>query len=443
MRNAGGPAGGSPWSVVVATLLALALLPAAARAPGTAGAGRASVTLRVPQDFPGVQQAVDASRPGDLLLVAPGVYPGDVRVREGRSRITIRGTDRGGVVFDGGHERRYAFEVEADGVTLENMTARNFAGNAFYWENVDGYAGRYLTAHNVGEYGLYAVGSRDGVLEHSHASGAGRAAYYIGECFPCDTVLTGLTARYSELGYSGTNAGGNLVIKDSLWELNGSGILLSTYDEEKLPPQRSATVTGNTVRGNGTVPTPSAGPLGGYVGVGIGIAGGMDNVVEGNSVSDNAGYGIAVFAAGRTGGGAWPPAGNVVRRNAVGGSGRADLAIGEGSGEGNCFDANAAVLTLPGGIEGSFPCAGEPPRALGDAAVAKELTMTLAESSRRRGERPSYRSMPVPGPQPNMPPPAPPRSRERWPEGLAWPAAVLAVAAAALVSALAIRRRGS
>lgn len=46
--------------------------------------------IRVPKDSATIQAAVDLAQPGDVILIAPGVYEGDVRI-EGRRDLTIRG----------------------------------------------------------------------------------------------------------------------------------------------------------------------------------------------------------------------------------------------------------------------------------------------------------------------------------------------------------------
>ena len=156
------------------------------------------------------------------------------------------------MVFDGGGIRSNAIEVEADGVALENLSAHDFVENGFYWDGVVGFVGRYLTVWNVGLYGVYAISSRSGIVEQSFVSGAADAAFYIGECQPCDTVVRSVTARLTAVGYSGTNAGGNLVVEDSLFELDEVGILPNSYDVGlEQPPQRGATFRRNTVRAPG------------------------------------------------------------------------------------------------------------------------------------------------------------------------------------------------
>ncbi len=61
--------------------------------------------------------------------------------------ITIRGMDRNSTIIDGEHERATGIHViEADGVTIENLTARNHLSNGFLWTRVHGYWGSFLTA---------------------------------------------------------------------------------------------------------------------------------------------------------------------------------------------------------------------------------------------------------------------------------------------------------
>jgi hypothetical protein len=76
-------------------------------------------TVRVPQDRPTIQQAVDAAEPGGLVLVSPGVYDEAVIVRT--PFLTIRGTDRNTVILDGRFEHDDGISVlEVDGVSIEN-----------------------------------------------------------------------------------------------------------------------------------------------------------------------------------------------------------------------------------------------------------------------------------------------------------------------------------
>src|SRR4029453_9891914 len=100
---------------LLAVLLASALITGATLA-GTPGAGPTHganrVTIRVPQDEPTLDTAIEASRPGALILLDRGTYQGDAIVPETKPGITIRGVDRNAVVFDGEDVRSNAIFVE-------------------------------------------------------------------------------------------------------------------------------------------------------------------------------------------------------------------------------------------------------------------------------------------------------------------------------------------
>ena len=54
---------------------------------------------------------------------------------------------------------------ETDGVSVENLSVRNFSLNAVYWNGSKGYKASHLTVYNNGDYGVYAFDSTDGVFE--------------------------------------------------------------------------------------------------------------------------------------------------------------------------------------------------------------------------------------------------------------------------------------
>ncbi|HEY8169182.1 MAG TPA: right-handed parallel beta-helix repeat-containing protein [Candidatus Limnocylindrales bacterium] len=424
---------------VVALLLATSLASSALAAdPSPAGAGASPVAVvRVPQDAT-LEAAIDRSTPGTLILLDRGTYPGGILVPEDRGGITIRGVDRNDVVFDGQDTRVNAIEILADDVVLENMTAHNYTLNGFYWEGVDGFAGRYLTVWNVGLYGIYAIESRNGIFEQSLVSGAADAAFYVGECNPCDTVVSDVIARDSAIGYSGTNAGGNLEIRDSLWERNGTAIMPNSFEGQPAPPpQRSSRITGNTIRDSGSVPVPANSPLAGYVGMGIAIAGGTENEIEDNEVTGSATYGIALYPSIQRDGSAIQPIDNIVRGNTVSQSGRADLAVAAGSAEANCFVDNDFTTSQPADIEVVLGC-DTTPSSTGDDDVASVLAIPIPEALDRLGPRPDYTAMAPPDAQPTMPPDAttgiPGAGTGDAAEGPSSGATVAAIVAVALVA---------
>jgi hypothetical protein len=365
----------------------------------------------VPEDVPTLQLAIARAAPGDTILLAEGAYPGGNVVPKEKHDITIRGVDRNDVILDGADQRKNGVVVRADGVSVLNLSAHNFRQNAFYWEAADRFRVSYVTVWNVGLYGIYAEDSEQGVLDHDYVSGAGDAAYYVGECKPCRATLSRVVATLSAVGYSGTNAT-DVVIRDSLWDRNGAGIVPNTYANEALPPQSRTTIVRNTVVSSGRARVPIHTALAGFVGIGIAVAGGNENVIARNLVSRSERYGIAVFPTARfvifdpgarEPGPPWRPRRNRVWRNVVKGSGRADLALALGSGKSNCFRSNSARRVLPKGLQ-TPSCVGVSPA--GDALVASELTRpvrVMFDQTIRRRNPPPYTSMPAPPLQPNMP----------------------------------------
>ena len=356
-------------------------------------------TIKVPSQAPTIQEAVDRSEPGGMVLVDPGVYREAVTVTV--PYLTIRGRDRNETILDGGFELANGVQViEADGVVVENLTARNFVVNGFFWTGVFGYRGSYLTAHNNGDYGLYAFASRFGRFEHSYASGSPDSGFYIGGCYPCDAVITDVLAEHNLLGYSGTNAGGNLAIVNSEWRDNAAGIVPNSLDSEPFAPQRDTLIAGNYVHDNGYVDAPMrSAEWAPAFGNGIIVAGGRDNLVTGNLVEDHPNYGVLLMPLPVDS--FWATGDNRVESNIVYRSGVADLAIMAPSLGGDCFAGNAFESSTPASIELLFPCEGPNPNPGGGGSMAPWITIgsRLFEDV----PLPDYRDAPPPPPQPQMP----------------------------------------
>ena len=129
------------------------------------------------------------------------------------------------------------------------------------------------------------------------------AAYYVGACRQiCDTTLANDTGVNSDLGYSGTNSGGQLVIKNSLFRDNRAGIAPNSENNDDAPPPqdgrcpgsatRSCTIIeGNTIEANNNANAPGNGAIA-PVGVGIQLVGGEYDTVARNVIADQGAWGI-------------------------------------------------------------------------------------------------------------------------------------------------------
>jgi hypothetical protein len=325
--------------------------------------------------------------PGDLILVSPGIYNEAVNVTT--DGITIRGLDRNEVVLDGKLELDNGIRIlGAKGVAVENMTAMNYTRNGFFWTGVDGFRGSYLTSYRTGDYGVYVFDSLNGDLEHIYAAGSPDAGVYIGECFPCNSVIDDTVSEHNGLGYSGTNSGGNLLIVNSTFRFNRAGVVPNSGSYELCYPERQTTIVGNTVYGNNQTDTPAIDVALLAMGNGILVAGGVLNDIERNLVYDHdkSGIGLVPFleedpndsvpppeewsvscedskskAPVDPGAGIlWDSMQNRVIGNVLSDNRAADLLVASAGTDvstlGHCFSDNTYTTTAPNNLETLAPC---------------------------------------------------------------------------------------
>jgi len=375
-------------------------------APG-AGAAASPAVIRVPRDAETIQAAVDDATPGTLVLVSPGVYEEAVVVGRAHRDIVIRGVDRETTIVDGrfskkrGHQN--GFTVRADGVAIENITARNFITNGFFWHGVDGYRGSYLTAIRNGDYGIYAFDSVNGQLDHSFAQGSPDAGFYIGQCDPCNALIVDVEAEWNGLGYSGTNASVDLVIARSSFHDNRVGIVPNSGSYEKYAPEHDTTIVANHVYNNNNADTAAIEIAQVATGNGILLAGGNGNVVERNLVTGHDQIGIgavplpeATLEPDDADAIDWDARDNQVRGNELAANRYDLMAVASVSdpadGGGNCFADNAYTTSAPPDIEQVLPCDASASGFVADLALLTQLFL---------GEKPpsnDYRKVDLPGP---------------------------------------------
>jgi hypothetical protein len=303
--------------------------------------------------FKTIQEAVNATEPGDWVLIEPGIYYEEVKVTQPHHNIWIRGMDRNTVILDGQNkpkpEGSNGIEVYKDpNVWIENLTARNFdratsdgpGGNEIWWNGGEGsnkigahgWWGRYLTAYDTGlngGYGIFTNNERKGEWDHIYASGFNDSGIYLGACPECEARINHAVMENSALGYSGSNSGGNLVIENSVFNHNTDGIAPNSenpgdgpppqngacgpnkhlrWNEEKqmwvgkLPSFSSTEIAHCTVFRNNRVeennnlsapdnPSSGAAPWG----AGIELPGVYGDLVEGNIIKNNATNGVMAF----------------------------------------------------------------------------------------------------------------------------------------------------
>ncbi|MEU7642867.1 right-handed parallel beta-helix repeat-containing protein [Streptomyces sp. NPDC039016] len=375
----------------------------------------AGSVLRVPEDFPTVQQAVDAAREGETVLIGPGVYRESVRIT--RPRVVLRGTDRNAVVFDGGVRLVNGITVTGAGSVVENLTVHGYLANGVLFTGVTdkrlqqhggggsaynpldtarfpairGFRATRVTAYDNGLYGIYAFDARGGVIEDSYASGQADSGVYVGQCKPCDTVVRGNIMERNAVGIEVTNASDGLSVLGNRVTGNRVGVTVNSNDLEALAPQHGAVIAGNVVADNNATDTPEQAD-GGF-GIGIGIGGGTGNRVERNLVRGNRAAGVIV-----TDPPGHPASGNRVEGNRVTGNG-ADLVLAAAD-PGNCFTGNHPATQSPDGLERLAGCDGNGRGALPTGQSVPVQAPPGIPFSR----------VPAPPAQPSMPDPTAPGS---------------------------------
>lgn len=323
---------------------------------------------------------MDSAEPGDTVVVSPGSY--DESVAIATERITLRGLDRNKVVLDGRGLKSNGIVVTAPGVTVANLTVRDFNLNGVLvtgmsdesgglargsdgyerldpekFPPVEDFAVRYVTAHNNGLYGIYAFDSRDGVIEQSYASGHADSGIYVGQCQSCDIVVRDNVAEFNAVGYEQANASSTVTVVGNRFSDNRVGLTLLSDYQEAFVPQQEGLVAGNLVADNAEAATPAQAD-GGF-GVGIGVSGGQRNEIVRNRITGHPVAGLALSSSEDI-----APEGNVVREN-IGGGNQVDVwyaASERAPGSGNCMAGNDFARTIPAGLERRWVCpqGGEP-----------------------------------------------------------------------------------
>jgi hypothetical protein len=359
-------------------------------------------TLLVPGEFTTIQQAVDEANFGDLVLISPGVYHEAIKVD--RDGVVIRGLNRNDVIIDGKDDLINGFEISTNSVAIENLTVRSFRQNGIIFSgalrergndydpygsesnSLDGYRVSYVTSYNNGLYGIYAFASRNGLIEHSYASGHPDSGLYVGQCSPCNVVIRSSVAENNAIGYYGTNASTNVWVVESIFKGNRLGITPNSQEAEMLSPQQGATVAANLVVDNDNRDAPAI-PKG-FFGGGIVVGGGLSNLVTRNVISGHSWAGIAIMPMSKI-----LPMKNRIIENEVQGNGTDLVFVGAPADTSkNCFSANMFSTSAPKNIEKVLSC-----------NASSSLKETYLYSQPAELDGPNYRDVAVPPKQSNMP----------------------------------------
>jgi hypothetical protein len=320
--------------------------------------------------FKSIQKAVASAEPGDWILIAPGDYKEkETREPEGgagsgagvlvtKPALHIRGMNRNSVMLDGTKPgtpqcsssaadqnlgplnsegnplgRNGLVVYKAEGDSVENLSACNFLtgsagrGNQIWFNFGDGsgkqlagpWRGAYLSATSTyfegndkpfASYGIFTSNTAGpGLFTQVYANNQADSAFYIGACPDCNTTLDRAHAENSDLGYSGTNSGGHLIIQNSEFDNNQSGFVTNSQNNDDAPSPQDGICPGggtgptgthscwlftkNSVHDNNNPNVPTTGSAeAGPVGSGVVISGGRNDTVTENTIYNNGAWGV-------------------------------------------------------------------------------------------------------------------------------------------------------
>jgi hypothetical protein len=320
------------------------MLAAAVAVGGLLGAHPAAAAERAAVHVVGpgqsVQQAVDAAKAGDTVLLRPGTYRESVKITT--PGVTLRGVATDEVTIaapsataDDGISVAGTKGHRLTGVRIASLTVSGFAKYGVAATETDGMIVHAVSAENNGQYGIGQEKSVRARLVGNVTRGNGEAGLF---------VANAVSEEAGALDTQGTEISGNATSGNKTGNCAGMFVI----GDENVPRAGHLTIRGNSVTAN-TRYCAATTRLPFVQGAGIVLTGVEATVVEHNTVTGNTGSspmsGGVVFFHSFVG---VDDSANAVRDNVLLSNGPADVA-GWDIGTGNTVTGNTCGVSLPAG----------------------------------------------------------------------------------------------
>ena len=207
------------YTGLLVVVLGLAVLGYAGAPGGAASKSQQGLYfVRVPQDFPTIQAAVDAVAEGGTVLIGPGTYQENIRINKS---IRLVGSYQGSV----------RIQPKEDTTSLQlppEIRAIDIQGRQVYLEN-------FTVEHSLPNVatGIYLAAYQAIVHQVTISGFVSRGLFIAGG----DTLLARITIRNSGIGVEDWAFGGTLSIFESVFHDNGDAI--KSIGSERLRVQQS------------------------------------------------------------------------------------------------------------------------------------------------------------------------------------------------------------
>ncbi|MFD3652085.1 nitrous oxide reductase family maturation protein NosD [Streptomyces sp. NPDC058620] len=314
-----------------------------------------------------IQKAVDAARPGDVVVVLPGTYRESVLIT--KPGLTLLGTGGRTVIRPGAAAAEAgnacakagsgicvlgASGKPVDDVSIRSLTVSGFKKNGIWASWTDRLTVRKVTSTNNGTWGIGQERSTRGEFRNNTARDNGDAGIFLANTVSEEAGATDtLGAQIRDNTLTGNRIGvtvrrvRNLTVQDNFMTGNCSGVFV--VGDESKPRAGAMTIQGNRIVANNKF-CPANPRLSAIQGTGIVLTGSEDTTVRSNLIRNNVGStplsGGIVLVKSFVGA---PNTGNSISDNVVVDNRPADLANRD-TGTGNTFVRNQCGTSVPAGM---------------------------------------------------------------------------------------------
>ncbi len=187
------------------------------------GSAASAAVIQVPADQPSIQAAVDAAAAGDVVRVAPGVYPGKVRITGARDGLTIEAADPADIPVLRGNPATSTDGIQVeqvDGVTLRSLRIEG-ANVGVRLTRVDGALLQMLDIDDA-DLAVRIVGGRDNTVRAMVIDGTRGRQGILVEASPAATLEDVLIEAPAREGVSIRNAPGAVLLRVGVHASQGS-----------------------------------------------------------------------------------------------------------------------------------------------------------------------------------------------------------------------------
>jgi len=333
---------------------------------GTTPASAAAHAIHVVHPGQSVQKAVDATRPGDTVLLAPGTYRESVTVST--RGLTLRGMGPGTVLQAPTKKAATGCAAAGNGicvtgtashpvedVTVAELTVTGFAKAGVFGTSTDRMTVSKVYAVKNGVWGIAQERSVRGVFRQNYARENGDAGLFLANTVTAEQGAQDSRGAAIENNRLEGNRIGltvrrlrNLDVADNY--VTGNCVGMFVVGDENKPQAGALTIQDNHITQNNKS-CPKTARLPELQGSGIVLTGAEDTLVTRNRITEHSGRsplsgGIVLFKSfvGVT------SERNRISGNTLANNAPADLVNADTAGKGNTFSGNSCRASKPAGM---------------------------------------------------------------------------------------------